>query len=152
MKHQAINSNKTKGTNIMSRDMKFSTMSCVQPAKPQISLRIQAVWSELLLVALIFYEWYSTYWISFEVSKHYRRLHRIVWVYTCQTATLVEIKCHDSYVVKCVSTSAVITASVKPGIEIVHGILFEHTLWPGDYDLYFMLQWLCHNCVKCISL
>ena len=25
------------------------------------------------------------------------RLHRLVWVYTCQNATLLEITCHSSY-------------------------------------------------------
>ena len=35
----------------MSLDMRFTTMWYVQPAKPQISLRICAVWSEPLLVA-----------------------------------------------------------------------------------------------------
>ena len=37
--------------NCMSRDMRFPTMWYVQPAKPQISLRIRAVWSEAWLVA-----------------------------------------------------------------------------------------------------
>ena len=40
----------------ISRDMRFSTMWYVRPAKPQISLRIRAVWSELLIVAWIFYD------------------------------------------------------------------------------------------------
>ena len=40
----------------MSLDMRFLTMWYVLPATPQISLRIRAVWSEPLLVALIFYE------------------------------------------------------------------------------------------------
>ena len=37
--------------NYLSRDMRFPTMWYVRPAKPQISLRIRAVWSEPLLVA-----------------------------------------------------------------------------------------------------
>ena len=39
----------------LSRGMGFPTMWYVQPAKPPISLRIRAVWSDLLLVAWIFY-------------------------------------------------------------------------------------------------
>ena len=39
----------------MSWDMRFPTMWYVRPAKPQISLRICAVWSEPLRVAWIFY-------------------------------------------------------------------------------------------------
>ena len=41
---------------LLSHDMRFPTIWYVQPAKPQISLRIRAVWSEPLLVAWIFYE------------------------------------------------------------------------------------------------
>ena len=40
----------------LSQCMRFPTMWYVRPAKPQISLRIGAVWSEPLLVAWIFYE------------------------------------------------------------------------------------------------
>ena len=40
----------------MSCDMRFQTMWYVRPAKPQISLRICAGWSEPFLVAWIFYE------------------------------------------------------------------------------------------------
>ena len=40
----------------VSQCMKFPIMWYVQPAKPQISLPIRAVWSEPLLVAWIFYE------------------------------------------------------------------------------------------------
>ena len=40
----------------MSRDIRFSTIWYVRPTKPQISLRIRAVWSEPLLVAWIFYD------------------------------------------------------------------------------------------------
>ena len=35
---------------------------------------------------------------SFGVSKLKRRPHRLVWVYTCQNATLLEITCHGSNV------------------------------------------------------
>ena len=40
----------------LSRNMRFLTMWYVRPAKPQLSLRIRAVWSEPLLVAWIFYD------------------------------------------------------------------------------------------------
>ena len=78
----------------MSRDMRFPTMWYVRPAKTQISLRIHAVWSEPLLVAWIFSECYDTDWTSFWVSKLKRRLHRLVWVYTCQNATFIVWKAH----------------------------------------------------------
>ena len=53
----------------LSRDMRFPTMWYVQQAKPQISLRIGAVWSEPLLVTWIFYDCSATDWISFGVPK-----------------------------------------------------------------------------------
>ena len=71
----------------MSQCMRIPTMWYVRPAKPQISLRIRAVWSEPLLVAWIFFDTSATDWTSFGVSMPKRRLHRLVWVYTCQ-------KCH----------------------------------------------------------
>ena len=76
--------------------MRFPTMWHVRPAKPQISLRIFAVWSEPLLVAWVFSNCKATGWTPFGVSKLKRRLHRLVWVYTCQNATLLEILCHGS--------------------------------------------------------
>ena len=45
-----------KDLNHMSRDMRIPTMWYVWPAKPLISLRIRAVWSEPLLVAWVFYD------------------------------------------------------------------------------------------------
>ena len=82
--------------------MKFPTMWYVRPAMPQISLRICAVWSEPLLVVWIFYQYLATGQTVFWVSKLKRRLHRLVWVYTCQNATLLEITCHRSYIYICV--------------------------------------------------
>ena len=79
--------------------MRFPTMWYVWPAKPQISLRIGAVWSEPLLVAWIFYECEATKWTSFGVSKLKSRLHRLVCVYTCQNATLLEITCQGSIII-----------------------------------------------------
>ena len=40
----------------LSRDVRFPTMWYLRPAKPQISLRIRAVWSEPSLDAWMFYE------------------------------------------------------------------------------------------------
>ena len=82
----------------VSNDMRFPTMWYVRPAKAQTSLRIRAVWSEPLLLAWIFYEFWATQWISFRVSKLKRGLHRLVWVCTCQNATFLEITCHGSCV------------------------------------------------------
>ena len=79
-----------------SHDMRFPTMWYVRPAKAQTSLRIRAVWSEPLLVAWIFYDCWATDRISFQVSKLNRRLHRLVWFYTSQNATLLEITCRGS--------------------------------------------------------
>ena len=40
------------------------------------------------------------YWPNiFGVSKLKRRLHRLIWVYTCSNATLLEITCHGSDVI-----------------------------------------------------
>ena len=80
----------------VSRDMTFPTMWCVRPAKAQTSLPIWADWSEPLLVAWIFYDSWATDRTSFGVSMLKRRLHRLVWVYTCQNATLLEITCRGS--------------------------------------------------------
>ena len=66
-----------------------------QPA--WLSLGIRAVWSKPLLVTWILYDCYATDWTAFKASKLKRRLHRLVWVYTCQNATLLEITCHGSY-------------------------------------------------------
>ena len=59
--------------------------------KSQISLRVRAVWSEPLLVAWIFYDCYATDWTTSGVSKLTKRLHRLLWVYTCRNAILLEI-------------------------------------------------------------
>ena len=83
----------------ISRGMRFPTMWYVRPAKAQTSLRIRAVWSESLLhvVAWLFYDCYATDWTYFGVSKLKRRLHRLVWVYTCQNTTLLELICRSSH-------------------------------------------------------
>ena len=64
----------------LSLDMRFPTMWYVRPAKAQTSLRVRADWSEPLLVAWIFYEYWTTDRTSFGVSKLKRMLHRLVWV------------------------------------------------------------------------
>ena len=69
----------------------------VRPAKPQISLRIRAVLSEVLLVAWVFYDYLATDWTPFGISKLKRRLQRLVRVYTCPNVKLLEVLCHGSF-------------------------------------------------------
>ena len=85
----------------------------MRPAKPQISLRIRAVWSEPLLVAWIFFEYWPTNWTSFGVSKLKRMHHRLVWVYSCQNATLLEITCRGSFIM---------TKGCSYNVDCVYGI------------------------------
>ena len=59
------------------------------PSKPQISLRIRAVWSEPLQVGWVFYECKATDRTSFGVSKLKRRLHKLNWVFNIVTAQLL---------------------------------------------------------------
>ena len=77
--------------------MRLQTMWYVRPAKVQTSLPICAVLSEPLLVAWIFYECSATDRTSFGVSMPKRWLQRIVWVYTCENVTLLEITCCGSF-------------------------------------------------------
>ena len=77
----------------LSRDMLFPTMWYMRLTKPQISLRICAVWSKPLLVAWIFDDCLLTDWTSYGASKLNRRLHRLFWVCSCQNTTLLEITC-----------------------------------------------------------
>ena len=79
----------------MNHNMRFPAIWYVRPAKAQTSLRIRAVWSEPLLVAWIFYEYWATDWTSFEVPKLKRVLRKLVWVYTCQNVTLSKITCQN---------------------------------------------------------
>ena len=83
----------------MSRDMRFPTTWYVPPAKPQISLRIRAVWSEPFLVAWILLKFQATNQTSSGISMPRRRLHRLVWVHARRNATLLEITCCGSYIV-----------------------------------------------------
>ena len=82
----------------LTQGMRFPTMWYVRPAKPPISLRICAVWSEPLLVAWVFYDCWATDWKPFGVSKLRRRLQRLVRVYRCQNVTLLEISCTGSLI------------------------------------------------------
>ena len=75
----------------------FPKMWYVRPVKPQFSLCICAVWSEPLQVAWIFYECKVSDWTTFGVSELKRRLHRLVWVYTCQNGAVLEITCRGSW-------------------------------------------------------
>ena len=68
----------------MHRDMRFPTMWYVRPA---FASRLNNLW---VLRA----------WTPFGVSKLNKRLHRLVWVYTCQNATLLVITCHGSYILR----------------------------------------------------
>ena len=80
----------------LSQCIRFPTMWYMWPAKAQTSLRIRAVWSEPLLVTRIFYECWATDQTYFGVTRLKKRLPRLVWVNTCQNATLLEISCHGS--------------------------------------------------------
>ena len=75
----------------MSRDMIFPSIWYVRPAKAHTSLHIRTVWSEPLLISWLFNEYKATEWTTFGVSKLKRRLHMLVWVHTCQNATLLDI-------------------------------------------------------------
>ena len=83
----------------MSHGMRFPALWHARPAKAQTSLRIRAFWSEHLLVAWIFHDCWTTGRISFGVSKLNMGLHRLVWVYTCQNVTLLEIIFHGSIII-----------------------------------------------------
>ena len=96
----------------MSQCMRFPTMWYVWPAKPQISLRIRAVWSERLLVAWVFYDCKATVWTSFGVSKLNRRLRRLVWACTCQNVKLLEISCCSSF-----NTCTLVHLSTRPNSQ-----------------------------------
>ena len=74
----------------------FQQCAMCDQQKAQTSLRICAVWSEPLLVAWVIYDCKATDRTSFGVSNLKGRLYSLVWVYTCQNATLLEIMCHGS--------------------------------------------------------
>ena len=86
--------------NKLSQWMRFPTMWYVQPAKAQTSLHIRTAWSEPLLVAWIYYESTAADWTPFGVSKLKMRLHRLIWVYTCQNTKLLEFTRHGSNLIE----------------------------------------------------
>ena len=73
--------------------MRFPTMWYVRPAKPQISLSLIRAFASRLNILLLLGYWLNILWSSMPI----RRLHRLVRVYTCQNATLLEITCHGSF-------------------------------------------------------
>ena len=102
-------------------------MCYVRPAKPQISLRICAVWSEPLLVALLFYDSLADR-TSFGVYKLKRRLHMLVWLYTCQNATLYEITCCSSIITH--SLQGVINTGADQTLAYTINVLFQSDCRP----------------------
>ena len=125
----------------LSHGMRFPTMWYLRPAKPQISLHIRAVISEPLLVACIFYDSLTTDWTTFGDSKLKRRLHRLVWVYTCQNTTLLEITWHGSNYF--VSDSLKMFNYLPPTVvcwqhlqavwnQIGPGLIWIQTVWHSD--------------------
>ena len=62
-----------------------------QPAHTRSLVRAFASRSNIIIVL--------SYWLNlFGVSKFKSRLHMLVWVYTCQNATLLEITCRGSII------------------------------------------------------
>ena len=88
---------RVKFRNNLSQCLRFLTMWYVRPAKPQIRLRIRAVWSDPLLVVEyhMIVKLLTEHHLEFLSLKG--RLQRLVWVYTCQNATLLEITCLGSF-------------------------------------------------------
>ena len=68
----------------------------MQPSTAQTSLRIRAVWSEPLLVALVLYDCWATDWTPLGVFRLKRKMQRLIWVYTCQNTTFFKITCTGS--------------------------------------------------------
>ena len=87
--------------------MRFPTMWYVQLAKPQF----QPAHTQSLIRAFASHlNIETTDSTPFGVSKLKKRLHRLVLVYTCQIATLLEITCGASFIK---TTSAITTASIS---------------------------------------
>ena len=124
----------------MSRDMIFPTMWYVRPVKAQTSLRIRAVWSEPFLVAWIFYEYKATDRTSFGVSILNRRLHRLVWVYTCQNAALLEVTCHGLYHTIFYSVRGFVIIGWKADRETYHRMFLFVTPTAIYYHYYFLYE------------
>ena len=113
--------------------MRFPTMWYVRQAKPQISLRIRAVWSEPLLVASILYDCWATDRTSFRVSKLKWLVHRLVWVYTCQNAILLEITCRGSFELSPMQISFFLFENVQE----IHQILKRLKWWLRIWKLFW---------------
>ena len=128
--------------------MRFQKIWYVLPAKPQISLRIRAVWSEPLLVACIYYECWANDWTSFGVSKLERRLHRLVWVYTCQNTTLLEVTCHD-WSIGTASANSAKFRGIRPRMYIadLRALITRVITWCWRY---IMWRWRHRNHVNTI--
>ena len=138
-------SNQTDKRNL-SHDMRFPTMWYVRPAKAQTSLRIRAVWSESLLVAWIFYECKANDWTAFGVSKLKRRLHRLLWVYTCQNTTLLEITCRGSFICNIVCVIILYTRYVLVQVHSCKCTVFFRVTTDLWRDAYYCSV----GCVICI--
>ena len=78
--------------------------------------------------------WLLSYWLTqFGVSKLKRRLHRLVWVYICQNATLLEISCTGSYYL-------VTRITMKEGVHIHETFIYYNRNLP-NVSLSFISQW-----------
>ena len=89
------NTNKQKITTIEPQHQISNNVVCAtskasdQPAHTRSLVRAFASRSNIILVL--------SFWLNlFGVSKLERRLNMLVWVYTCQNATLLEIECRGS--------------------------------------------------------
>ena len=72
--------------------------------------------------------WVLSYWLNIiGVSKPKGRLQRLVWVYTCQNATLLEITCRGSYMIRIY------------GVWRFRVIIIFH-LFQGIYDMHIHVQ------------
>ena len=138
----------------LSQCMRFPTIWYVRPAKPQISLRIRAVWSEPLLVARVFYDCLATDWTSFGVSKLKRRLQRLVRVYTCQNATLLELSCTGSFKTHQNVTSVsfiqywghciVWKVSIRTLLGLSSELYFRRIAMKS-FSFQYLINWPCHE-------
>ena len=85
---------------VLNRPSRENTWLCCMRTKRRRPTCTSAQFAQRLLYSLsekvnilIFYEFKASDRTSFGVSKFKRRLRRLVWVYTCQNATLLEITC-----------------------------------------------------------
>ena len=64
--------------------------------------------------------------------------HRLVWVYTCQNATLLEITCHGSFVCLQDDQAGKIQVMGIDNLETLKGKV--SVIWPQGYETIFMLN------------